>query len=237
MKKYILSSEDIQAIRALAAEVASQIQEVASSSSLELLSLCSHELPRSLRSELVHMKLEEEPSVFVISGYLIDDEKLGLTPEALHSGKAASSTLEHEIVFLLMASLLGEVIGWSTQQAGRIVHDVFPIKRHAHEQIGTGSEQPIWWHTEDAFHQFRGDYVGLMCLRNPDQVATTVCMLNDFPLSYELRKILFQPHFTILPDDSHRRKNAVRDSEGDPFDANRRKHAPSCQGCGSGGCS
>jgi hypothetical protein len=66
-----------------------------------------------------------------------------------------------QILFILYGSLLGDVFGWATQQDGHIVHDVFPIKGNEQAQLGTGSEQTLWWHTEDAFFPYRADYIGL----------------------------------------------------------------------------
>jgi Fe(II)/alpha-ketoglutarate-dependent arginine beta-hydroxylase len=88
-----------------------------------------------------------------------------------------------------------------------LVHDVFPIKGNENIQIGTGSEQTLWWHTEDAFHPLRADYIGLFCLRNPDNVATTIGTVDVEKLDSSQVDILFQPRFTIRPDESHQEKN------------------------------
>ena len=53
------------------------------------------------------------------------------------------------------------------------MHDLVPIKGHEAEQLGSGSTHELVWHTEEAFHPFRADYLALMCLRNNDAVATT----------------------------------------------------------------
>ena len=108
---------------------------------------------------------------------------------------------------MLFGSLLGDAIGWATQQNGHLVHDVMPIKGLEQEQLGTGSEQLLWWHNEDAFHPYRGDYIAMMCLRNPDRVATTMACIDDVTLTEEQVKLLFSPHFVIHPDESHREKN------------------------------
>jgi Fe(II)/alpha-ketoglutarate-dependent arginine beta-hydroxylase len=88
------------------------------------------------------------------------------------------------------------------------MHDVLPIKEHEMEQIGTGSMQEITWHNEDAFHPYRGDYVGLMCLRNPNHVATTFASLDSLDLDPRVIEVLFEPRFTIRPDYSHSKENA-----------------------------
>jgi Fe(II)/alpha-ketoglutarate-dependent arginine beta-hydroxylase len=109
--------------------------------------------------------------------------------------------------FMACASLLGDVFAWSTQQAGHIMHDVMPIQGHENEQLGSGSEERLWWHTEDAFSPFRGDYVGLMCLRNPDQVATTVASAEDIAWQDQDLDTLFSENYHVRPDKSHLPKN------------------------------
>jgi Fe(II)/alpha-ketoglutarate-dependent arginine beta-hydroxylase len=103
---------------------------------------------------------------------------------------------------------VGEPIGWSTQQDGRLIHDIFPMPGKEQEQLGMGSETLLWWHTEDAFHPLRGDYLGMMCLRNPDRVATTFGTPDLSGLEPRHVELLFQPLFTIRPDESHLKKNA-----------------------------
>jgi Fe(II)/alpha-ketoglutarate-dependent arginine beta-hydroxylase len=132
----------------------------------------------------------------------------------LRSG--VSPTLREEMLFVLCGALLGEHIGWASQQNGYLVHDVLPIKDDENSQISTGSQQDIWWHNEDAFHPYRGDYVGLMCLRNPDPVPTTLASVDAIKLSNRHLKVLFEPRFKLLPDESHAEKNGTdaRHDEG-----------------------
>ena len=67
------------------------------------------------------------------------------------------------------------------------------------------------WHTEDAFHSGRGDFILMFALRNPQDVATTVGILDnrfEHELWYE---VLFQERFMILPDESHLPENNSAD--------------------------
>src|SRR4029434_2865609 len=100
--------------------------------------------------------------------------KIGPTPSHWNIVRRNHRTVVEEILLILFGSILGDVFSWSTQQAGYIVHNILPIKSHEDEQLGTGSKQLLWWHNEDAFHPYRGDYLGMLCLRNPDQVATII---------------------------------------------------------------
>lgn len=212
MKKVAMSSDEVSAIHTLLGEMRGRYTTVDDEEFLNMASIYAQELPRRLRSAMNHVRLAELP-VVIISGFPIVEEKIGLTPKSWPKDHERQATLDEEMLLVLLGSLLGDAIGWSTQQDGRIVHDVFPIMSHAHEQIGTGSEQPIWWHTEDAFHDARGDYVGLMCLRNPDLVATTVCPMDSIVPQPDEIRLLSQAKFTIRVDMSHQRK-AMPEREG-----------------------
>jgi L-asparagine oxygenase len=52
-----------------------------------------------------------------------------------------SPALSEEMLFILCASPLGDVFGRATQQGGRLIHEVLPIKDDEDKQMGTGSKQ------------------------------------------------------------------------------------------------
>lgn len=209
MPELILSAEEIFSIESLVATVAATYDSAEDPEFLMESTLLAHELPRRLRTALNSFRLvEPESALFVVSGCPVNQEKIGPTPEHWQRpNEVQSPALPQEIFFALACSLLGDCIGWQTQQNGRIIHDVIPIKGMEQEQIGTGSEQAIWWHTEDAFHPLHGDYVAMMCLRNPDRVATTFASLERLPLDPDDIQILFEPYYAIHPDNSHRPQN------------------------------
>ncbi|AVH69218.1 guanitoxin biosynthesis L-enduracididine beta-hydroxylase GntD [Nostoc sp. 'Lobaria pulmonaria (5183) cyanobiont'] len=209
MEKFILSDREIDEINSLVKDLTHQYSSVEDDDFLKDVLIIAHELPKRIRRFINDFRLLEPSSgVCVISGYPISDEKIGKTPSHWQYRPEISPALEEEIVFMLFGSLLGEVIGWSTQQAGHIVHDVIPIKGHEHEQLGSSSKELLWWHNEDAFHPYRGDYLGMMCLRNKEKAATTVAPVDAaYCLNPDEIAILFEPRFTIRPDESHLVKN------------------------------
>ncbi len=211
MQRFTLQSDEVLVIQQLLASLARTYGSAEDPELLMEATLLAHELPRRLRAALNTFRLTEpDGALFVISGYPVDQAKIGRTPEHWYRpAEGRSPALEEEMFFVLASSLLGECMGWKTQQGGRIIHDVMPIKGMENEQIGTGSEQTIWWHTEDAFHPLHGDYLAMMCLRNPDRVPTTFASLEGLRLDAEDWRTLFEPHFVILPDNSHRPENAV----------------------------
>jgi Fe(II)/alpha-ketoglutarate-dependent arginine beta-hydroxylase len=207
---YHLSSPDVEQLRSLLGDVAGRFHSAEDPDFLREASLLAHELPRGIRGCVHQFRLRESsPGRCEISGYPIDSRKIGPTPPHWRrNGNQRSSVLEEEIYLVLLGSLLGDPIGWATQQDGRIVHDIAPIAGHESEQLGSGCEQPLWWHTEDAFHSYRGDYLGMFCLRNPDLVATTVAEITARELDPRHVDRLFEPHFVIRPDNSHKKKNS-----------------------------
>lgn len=212
-QRVVVTAEEIAVIRNLLQCVVQQHDSVENPAFLRYAPVVAHQLPERLRLAIHEFKLTERPSVLTIGGYPIDQQKLGRTPEHWNQRNGSSPAFEEEALLVLFGSLLGHPIGWSTQQDGRVVHDILPIKGHENEQLGSGCKQLLWWHTEDAFHPFRGDYICMMCLRNPDRVPTTICSVDDLNLDRRHKEILFQPRFVIRPDESHLAKNRGRQED------------------------
>ncbi|MFJ4190556.1 guanitoxin biosynthesis L-enduracididine beta-hydroxylase GntD [Kitasatospora sp. NPDC089509] len=213
-----LSAGDIAAITPLIDRVLTDYDSIEDPGLARIAPLIAHELPCSVRTFLAEFRLDEPSGACVLSGFPVDDERIGDTPAHWRRSANArlSPTLRQEVFFLLCASLLGDLFAWSTQQDGLLMHDVMPIRGHEQEQLGSGSEQVLWWHTEDAFHPFKGDYVALMCLRNPDAVATTLADAARIRWADLDLDTLFAPKYTIRPDESHLPKNRGDDQDEDP---------------------
>ncbi|GLZ36651.1 guanitoxin biosynthesis L-enduracididine beta-hydroxylase GntD [Actinokineospora sp. NBRC 105648] len=209
MRRLQLHPGDVEAIRSVVDDLARRHDTVESAGFQSEARLWADELPRRVRRELHEFHRTEPSGVLVVSGLPVDDAGLGPTPAHWKGKPEVVPTLRHDIAFFLVAQLLGEPIGWATQQDGRIMHDIFPIREHEHEQIGWGSDELLTWHTEDAFHPLRTDYLALMCLRNPGGVETTTADIADVRIEDDLREILAEPRFHILPDNSHRAENRV----------------------------
>lgn len=178
---------------------------------IDAAAIIAQSFPIRVREFLYEFKLRERDPVCLIKGYPINDDSLGDTPSHWAGHPDAERTKREQIMFVLCSALLGEMFGWLTQQDSYLIHDVFPIRGYEHDQIGSGSEALLLWHTEDAHHPARGDYLGLMCLRNPDQSVTTVgCVDSLAKLTKEQLNILRQPRFVIRPDDAHQAKNGYQ---------------------------
>jgi Fe(II)/alpha-ketoglutarate-dependent arginine beta-hydroxylase len=205
--RYAFSAEERAGVDRLLDELVGLFDSAEDPRFLDLAQTYAHELPRSLRVFLNRFRLAEREPACVISGYSVDDERLGATPRHWRERPVPSPAIREELLLVLYGSLLGDVFGWETQQDGTLVHSVLPIRSDEFEQLGSGSRELLWWHTEDAFHPLRADYLALFCLRNPDGVATTISTADGLDASDGELDVLFDDRFTIRPDNSHLARN------------------------------
>ena len=210
MHRLALTEEELGEIRLLVREVAARHSSVEGADFLDNVSTYAHEMPRRLRVFLNTFRLTEPSGVCLISGYPVNEAKVGKTPPHWRKKPDGSYTMEVEVFLNLCGALLGDAIAWSHQRDGLICQDIVPIEGHANRMIGSGSELELVWHTEDASYSYRGDYIGLMCLRNPDAVPTTFALIDEVRLDLDQVEVLFEPRFVFRPDPSH-----PTDSEGE----------------------
>ncbi|MER6006244.1 arginine beta-hydroxylase, Fe(II)/alpha-ketoglutarate-dependent [Nonomuraea angiospora] len=215
MRRLTLTPEDNAELSPMIAEIAKAYDTVENPELIRRAPVLARSLPVHVLEFLEEYRIGEPSALCVISGLDVDEAQLGHTPEHWRDSQYDSPAFPQEVFFLLCGSVLGDVFGWATQQDGRIMHDVLPIKGHEHYEIGSNSLQHLSWHTEDAFHPCRGDYVALMCLKNPDAVETMVCDAADLDWPAIDVETLFAAEFTQMPDNSHLPQNAT-ESTGDP---------------------
>ncbi len=149
MHRLALTEEELGVIRLLVREVVSRHSSVEGADFLDNVSTYAQELPRRLRAFLNTFRLTEPSGVCLISGYPVDDAKVGNTPPHWRKKSDGSYTMEEEIFLNLCGALLGDAIAWSHQRDGIICQDLVPIEGHANKMIGSGSELELVWHTED----------------------------------------------------------------------------------------
>ncbi|MGL5824386.1 MAG: TauD/TfdA family dioxygenase [Nocardioides sp.] len=110
---------------------------------------------------------------------------------------------------LAVAQAFGRPFAWPTLQDGALVQNVLPIGGAELAQSGHGSDALLAWHTEDAFHPDRPDWIFLMGVRNDDQIGTTVASVADTSAAMDAHfSVLFEPKFRIRPDDEHLKADA-----------------------------
>jgi Fe(II)/alpha-ketoglutarate-dependent arginine beta-hydroxylase len=215
MQRLTLTPGDNQLLEPMLAELAKTYGTIEDPELIARAPVLARALPVRLLEFLEEFRAGEPSALCMISGLAVDEARLGATPTHWRDSQYESSAFPQEIFFLLCAARLGDVFGWATQQDGRFMHDVLPIRGHENYELGSNSLQHLSWHTEDAFHPCRGDYVALMCLKNPDLVETMVCDAGDLDWSALDVEALFEPEFTQMPDNSHQPQN-TKESTGDP---------------------
>jgi Fe(II)/alpha-ketoglutarate-dependent arginine beta-hydroxylase len=206
-----LDSNELLAIGKLLDEAEPELTRLDSEEALHRVTLLAHELPTRVRHHLNEFRMERMSGVLRIAGYVVDQERVGATPPHWRERPDPSTTRPEELLLLMFGSLLGDPFCWGTQQNGRLIHEVLPIKGHEQEQLGSSSEALLTWHTEDVFHPFRGDFLTFACVRNPYAAATTVGYVEDLDLPEPARSVLFEERFGIRPDESHLAKNNMID--------------------------
>lgn len=164
---------------------------------LNTASVLAQEVPRRIRSAMYEFKSRETADVVCIRTKMIDDRTLGPTPLAHRSPGEGEDANRQEAMHVLFASLLGEPFAWTSIQNGYIINDIIPVPEHREQIASSGSDVLFDFHTEDAFHPEAGDYLGLMCLRNPDRVGTVFSKVNSGDLSDKVVDELFKPHYIV----------------------------------------
>jgi Fe(II)/alpha-ketoglutarate-dependent arginine beta-hydroxylase len=168
----------------------------------------AQDLPASPRRALARLTARSNAAGLIISGHSMDPS-LGATPRHWRDGSQDPTARRYEFLLMLYGALVGDAFGWRTQQDGRIIHDILPIRGHEYEQLGSGSRAELTLHTEDAFHDHRCDLLLLFALQNPDAVPT-VCFSVEW--LREVDPTLFECRFLIKPDLSHLPANNSADA-------------------------
>ncbi|MBN6889309.1 enduracididine beta-hydroxylase [Cytobacillus horneckiae] len=203
-----LEPTEVELIKAVVNSLAEKYSNVEDESFLIEATTYAQEFPRRLRDEINRFRLLETGNgLFLIKGFPREDLDIVETPSHWKDKPEKSKTIHQDIYFFLCSCLLADPVGWATQQEGYILHDILPVKGYEQEQLGAGSEVLLTWHTEDAFHPYRTDYLGLMCMRNPDNVETTYASIDDINIDRDLKEKLLENHYVIRPDESHLEKN------------------------------
>lgn len=158
-------------------------------------------LPEELINSLNRFRYSEDHAgMLMIQGLHVDDQQLGPTPDVTGKEIDEHSAAREGFFMMLLAGFLGDPFGWANQRNGALLNNVLPLKSHEAEQLSTGSEADLSWHNEEAFHPYRADYLGLMCLRNPDNIPTVVGSVRDVVIPESILQVLFEPHFIFHTD-------------------------------------
>jgi L-asparagine oxygenase len=202
MSRYVLSRAQAREVMALAGSCLAEYGSVADRRFLRDVNVIAHDLPRPLRLVVNWARLNDRLHALVIAGNEVADDELGDTPLNWREADTARSRV-YAFALMLYGSCLGDVISWAAQQAGRVVTDVLPSPGMEDSLVSSSSRRELGWHTEDAFSPYRADYVGLMCLRNPDRIPSTLASPDLSVLPRDVVDLLMQPLYHVHMDDSH----------------------------------
>jgi alpha-ketoglutarate-dependent taurine dioxygenase len=110
---------------------------------------------------------------------LFKDLNIGDIPLTPVNLSTIPNTDEADETILFYAKRYGHPVGYLQEQNGKIVQNIFPIKKSAENQISSSSKAVLELHTEAAFHPHLPDYLLLLCLRGDENAGTTYALLSD----------------------------------------------------------
>jgi L-asparagine oxygenase len=141
------------------------------------------ELPARVRQAVRDFARDSGRSGFL----LLRGLKVGGLPPTHTDGQAATLPAHGTAgSMMLIAELLGTMIGYADEKGGELVHNVQPLPGEETRVEGSGAV-PFDFHVENVHHPLRPDYIGLMCLRqdHDGMAATRVASLRE---AFELIK-------------------------------------------------
>ncbi|GIZ51983.1 TauD/TfdA family dioxygenase [Noviherbaspirillum aridicola] len=199
-----LTQPELASVAKLVDELTRSFGSVETPEFADACTLCAQQLPRGLR-ELAHrFKYLHLPyGAILLRGVPVDDERIGPSPSHWDAPWRNPPTLREEVAQCLLTAALGDIFGWRTQENGRFLRHIVPIEKDRDEQLGGGSRVTLVWHNEEAFHEYRSDFLSILCYRNDEQAETVLSHVGDIDIPGDKWEILSAPRFVILPDKSH----------------------------------
>lgn len=212
----VLASEARSLAQTICAQAATATRDLAASLTLPVGSLIDDpawlararhswpDLPSSLVRGLREFRRDSGAfGVKLIRGLPVGEATLPPTP--IRPGSAQREATVAAAVLATIASGLGDPAAYRPEKTGAIVQDVVPVPGFEEDQSNAGSTL-LSFHTENAFHPHRPDFVMLLCLRSDhEKVAEirTACIRQVLHLLDEKAKIeLFKPSFITSPPPS-----------------------------------
>lgn len=213
----VLSLEDLNTIKNLINELKSKTNIFTEDRVLSQIHLYAQELPRDLRQFFHEFTTHEiADAISVKTGDFFDSSMID-TPAQYEELNSNYIYNDIQIAHALMASLIGTPVGYSSQRDGRRLNNIIPTQGlESVPNSSSGSKYDFGFHTEDAFHEFKGDYLGLVCIRNFEMAVTSFVSINEMKLTPLLKSALFKMDYVIgnnpiheLPVDHKHPRNSI----------------------------
>jgi len=140
------------------------------------------DVPAGLRRELREFRRDSgQAGTLLVRNLPIDEDNLPDTPKA--DGSVLREATVAAATQMLIVHGLGDPAAFRAEKAGALVQNVVPVPGREAVQGNTGSVR-LTFHTENAFHQHRPDFVMLLCVRpDHERIAElrTVCSRQVLP--------------------------------------------------------
>lgn len=165
--------------------------------------IAARALSHRLLTRLVEFRTIGSPDGTLLVRGLPVDDPLPPTPANGRSHPSWALLARSTLTQLAVMSVLGEVIAYADEEDGWLVQDVCPVAGAEQRQENTGSTL-LELHTEDGFHPFKPEMIGLACLRGDHELtawtvtASIRSVLADLPESVLecLRRPVFRIRFS-----------------------------------------
>ncbi|MET8748554.1 TauD/TfdA family dioxygenase [Streptomyces sp. NPDC004667] len=187
----------------------------------------SSALPRSVLAALRRFRHDAGPDgVLLLRNVpVVANDPLPETPTVPGSVERVPAVASALVTAAMLQ--LGEVIAYRSEKTGALVQNVVPVPGSESSQSNAGSVL-LELHVENAFHDNKPDYVGLLCVREDptgDAKLCTSSIRRALPLlSAHTVSVLAAPRFLTEPPPSFGDLNSVTPAHpvlvGDPQDPN-----------------
>ena len=143
---------------------------------MHLVKNASKEIPYRIKKILDNFKENKYPQgVLLFKNIPVDDDIKTPHDNTFHIG-------ENTIISKIQAIIntyIGEMVSYETEGDGRLFQDMVPNKKLAQTQTSLGSKVELELHTEQAFSDYRPDYLSLACLKGDSQAKTYYLHITD----------------------------------------------------------
>jgi len=136
-------------------------------------------LPEPLLMALTLFRTHAEaPGAMLVKGLPLDFD---LAPTPADGGRSDKGTFVSEAVLGTIAQLFGDLYSYATEKKGEIIQNIVPVANRELKRSNEGSRADFLLHTENAYFEFRPDYLLLIGLRADvgGKAATTVAYAKD----------------------------------------------------------
>jgi hypothetical protein len=203
--EYHLNDNEKRTVRELTKEILAGPQHL--NDLLSDLACLSDNLPRSIRESMYGFASDETSRAIVFRNTGFDRSTVSKTPKRMPV-VPEKRVNKYDIFHLLLSARLGEIFTFDSIQNGTLISDVFPVREDASRAISSGYLTDFSLHTDDAFSDHAGAFLGVRCLRNPDQIPTMISYFDVDQLSARDLANLRSPVYSISANIAHKLKYA-----------------------------